>query len=464
MTGGTRPHPVFAILAVTSVSAFVVPFMASAMNIALPSIAAEFAFGAVALTWVTMAYLLASAMLLLPFGRLADIFGRRRCFLIGTAAFTLFSGLAALASSGGWLITGRVLQGIGGAMAFPTAIAILTEAFPREQRGKALGINVTSTYLGLSLGPVLGGLLVHAWGWRSILWVNVPLGLVIFALAVRHLPADTPHSESRVDGVGSVLFSLALGLLVYGFSRATTGLGQTLIGLALLGFVVFGGWELRARHPMLDVRVFASNRLFLCSNLAALINYAATSAVGFLLSLHLQNVKGLTPAAAGVVLLVQPAIMTLLSAFAGALSDRVAPRFLASAGMAATAAGLLPMAWIAAATPLAWIVADLVLLGLGFAFFSSPNTNAVMGSVEKRHLGVASATLATMRLTGQVLSMGLAALVLSIVMGAAKIEPATFPLLLQSIRLIAVIFAVLCVVGVFVSLSRDAPPGNRPAG
>jgi len=175
-------------------------------------------------------------------------------------------------------------------------------------------------------------------------------------------------------------------------------------------------------------------------------------------------VKGLTPAAAGVVLLVQPAIMTLLSSFTGALSDRVAPRFLASAGMAATAAGLLPMAWIDAATPLAWIVADLVLLGLGFAFFSSPNTNAVMGSVEQRHLGVASATLATMRLTGQVLSMGLAALVLSLVMGAAKIEPITFPLLLASIRLIAGIFAGLCVAGVFVSLSRDASPGNQPAG
>jgi MFS family permease len=311
---------------------------------------------------------------------------------------------------------------------------------------------------------VLGGLLVNAWGWRSILWVNVPLGVAILALAVAYLPQDTPHSETRVDVVGSVLFSLALGLLVYGFSRAATGLGQALIGLALLGFVAFGRWELTTQHPMLDVRVFASNRLFLCSNLAALINYASTSAVGFLLSLYLQNVKGLTPAAAGVVLLVQPAIMALLSSFTGALSDRVAPRFLASAGMAATAAGLLPMAWIGAATPLAWIVADLVLLGLGFAFFSSPNTSAVMGSVEKQHLGVASATLSTMRQTGQVLSMGLAALVLSFVMGTVKIEPATLPLLLQSIRLIAAIFAGLCVAGVFVSLSRDAPPGNQPAG
>ena len=464
MTDGGRPHPAFAILAVTSVSAFVVPFMGAAMNIALPAIAEEFAFGAVTLTWVTMAYLLASAMLLLPFGRMADIFGRRRCFLIGTAAFTLFSGLAALATTGSWLIAGRVLQGIGGAMAFPTSVAILTEAFPREQRGKALGINVTSVYLGLSLGPVLGGLLVHMWGWRSILWVNVPLGLVILALAVAHLPQDTPHSASRVDVVGSVLFSLALGLLVYGFSRAATGLGQALIGLALLGFAGFGRWELRAREPMLDLRMFAANRLFLFSNLAALINYSATAAVGLFLSLYLQHVKGLTPLAAGSILLVQPAIMAMLSAYAGALSDRISPRYLASAGMAATAAGLLPMAWIDAATPLGWIVADLVLLGLGFAFFSSPNTNAVMGSVEKRHLGVASATLSTMRQTGQVLSMGLAALVLSLVMGAVQIGPATFPLLLKSIRLIAGIFAGLCVAGVFVSLSRDAPPGNQPAG
>jgi EmrB/QacA subfamily drug resistance transporter len=458
MSNDTRLPAGFAILTVTSISAFLVPFMGAAMNIALPDIAAAFGFNAITLTWVSTAYLLASAMLLLPLGRLADLYGRRRFFMLGIAVFTVCSVLAAAAWSGPWLIAARALQGIGGSMAFPAATAILTDAFPREMRGRALGWNVTSVYLGLSLGPVLGGLLVHAWGWRSILWLMVPLGGAVFALAYLRLPRDTPPAGGRIDVVGSALFSAALGLLIFGFSRADRGAGQASVALALAGFWAFGAWELRTRDPMLDLRVFAANRMFLFSNLAALINYAATAAVGFLLSLYLQQVKGLTPAAAGLVLLVQPAIMTALSAYTGALSDRIAPRHLASAGMAMTAAGLLPMAWMDAATPLAWIVADLALLGLGFAFFSSPNTNAVMSAVERRHLGIASATLGTMRLTGQVLSLGLATLVLSLTMGAVPIEPATYPLLLESIRFTAGLFTALCAVGVGVSLYRGPKP------
>jgi EmrB/QacA subfamily drug resistance transporter len=457
------PHAGYAVLTVTAVSAFVTPFMSAAVNIALPSIAREFSFDAVGLAWVNMAYTLALAMLFLPFGRVADIFGRRRFFLIGTAVFTISSALTALAVSGDWLVAGRVLQGVGGAMAFPTATAILTEAFPREERGRVLGWNVTSVYLGLSLGPPLGGFLVHLWGWRSILWLNVPLGFVILALAIARLPHDTRRLRSRVDIVGSLFFSAALGVLVYGFSKAATATGLGLVGGAVAGLGMFGLWELRATDPMLDLRTFFSHRVFLFSNLAALINYSSTAAVGFLMSLYLQNVRGMSPSAAGGILLVQPVIMTALSAYAGALSDRVAPRYVASAGMATTAAGLLGLVWISPSTPLLWIAADLAVLGLGFAFFSSPNTNAIMGSVERKHLGVASATLSTMRTTGQVLSMSLVAMVLSLVMGGMKLEPVAYPLLLRSIRLSAAIFAVSCVVGVYVSLVRERPSASQPA-
>jgi len=176
--------------------------------------------------------------------------------------------------------------------------------------------------------------------------------------------------------------------------------------------------------------------------------------VVFLLSLYLQYIRGFPPAAAGGILLVQPLIMAGLSSYTGALSDRVAPRLLASTGMGVTVAGLALLGFLGADTPLPWVVGTLVLLGIGFGLFSSPNTNAVMGSVERHHLGVASASIGTMRSTGQVLSMGFAALVLHLVMGDVPIEPSNYPLLMSSLRLIAGIFALLCLAGVFVSMAR----------
>jgi len=449
-----------AILTVTWVSSFVMPFMGSAMNVALPAIGAEFSMGAVALTWVNQAFLLASAMVLLPMGRLADLRGRRRAYIAGTWAFTLFSVLGALTPSGGWFLASRVLQGISAAMVFSTVPALLASAFPAAQRGRVLGINVTGVYLGLTLGPVLGGVLVQTLGWRSLLWLNLPLGMLILPLAYRNLPPDEARPAARLDLGGAALFSLGLGLLVVGFTRVSEPAGQAMTVASLACLTAFWRWERRVAEPMLDVRVFAANRLFLFSNLAALINYASTSAVVFLLSLYLQYIQGLTPAAAGGILLVQPLIMAALSSYAGALSDRVSPRLLASVGMGITATGLAAVGGLGPATPLPAVVAALVLLGLGFGLFSSPNTNAVMGSVARPHLGIASAALGTMRSTGQVLSMGCAALVLHLVMADAPLEPANYPRLLLSLRVLAAIFACLCLAGVFVSLAR----GGRAAG
>ena len=442
-------------LLIATLSSFLTPFMGSSMNIALPSIGKELALNAVVLSWVATAYLLAAAMFLVPFGKIADIQGRKKIFTYGILVYTLASLLCALSTSAIWLIGCRILQGIGSAMIFGTGVAILTSVFPVGERGRALGISVAATYTGLSVGPVLGGFLTQHFGWRSIFLANVPLGLVIIPLVVWRLKGEWAAAKGEsFDFIGSTIYGLSLVVVMYGFSLVPALPGAWLILLGVLGILAFVRWETRASSPVLNMSLFRHNTVFAFSNLAALINYSATSAVGFLLSLYLQYVKVLSPQNAGLVLVSQPVMMAIFSPLAGRLSDRIEPRIVASAGMALTTAGLLPFIFLNERTPLEFIVASLVLLGFGFALFSSPNTNAVMSSVEHRFYGVASATLGTMRLTGQMLSMGIAMLILAVYVGKVQITPPYYALFLTSLKTAISVFAVLCFLGIFASLAR----------
>ncbi len=437
------------------VSAFLTPFMASSMNVAMPLIGKEFGLSAVTLGWVLTAYTLTAAMFLVPFGRLADLVGRKRIFALGLSLDIAGAAIGALAPSAFLLILARAVQGVGGAMIFGTGVAILTSVYPPGVRGHALGLNTAAVYTGLSLGPVLGGFIVHAWGWRSVFLVTIPVAATALVLTIFRLKGE--WADARGEGFdlsGSVIFGAGLVSLMYGFSRlpSTPGIILTAAGvLALAGFVVF---ELRIPTPLLDLRLFRHNRIFAFSNLAALFNYSATAAVAFLMSLYLQYIKGLPPQKAGLVLVAQPIIMAVTSPFAGRLSDRTEPRLIASLGMALSAAGLLLFSFLGPATSFGFIIGSLICLGLGFGLFSSPNTNAVMCSVEKRHLGIASASLGTMRLTGQMLSAGTAMMIFALVMGRAPIEPAAYPLFLRSVHVAFLFFAALCVAGVFASLAR----------
>ncbi len=446
-----------AALAASALSSFLTPFMGSAMNIGLPAVAREFGLGAVTLGWVATSYILAAAMFLVPFGRLGDILGRKKIYALGLGVYIAGTATCGLAPSAAILLAGRVVQGLGGAMIFGTGIAILTSIFPPRERGRALGINTAAVYTGLSFGPVLGGFLVQSWGWRGVFWVSVPVALGALGLVAVLKGEWADARGERFDYAGSTAFGLGLVGLMYGFSRlpALSGILITAAGAAALA--VFVRLELRSPHPVLDVRMFRHNRVFAFSNLAALINYSATSAVSFLLSLYLQYIKGLSPRQAGLVLVAQPIMMVLTSPGAGRLSDRVDPRILASAGMAMTSAGLALFAFIDGSTTIASIAGGLVLLGLGFGLFSSPNTNAVMGCVDRRCYGVASASLGTMRLSGQMLSLGLTMLIFSLVLGRAPITPANFPQFLKSVRLAFVFYAALCFAGIWASLAR----GNR---
>jgi EmrB/QacA subfamily drug resistance transporter len=445
-------------LLVVTLAAFLAPFDGSSVNVALPSIGKEFSMDAISLGWVATAYLLASAMFLVPFGRIADIYGRKKIFNIGILAFTVASFSMVLCRSALMLICFRVFQGIGAAMIFGTGIALLTSVFPPQERGKALGITVAATYVGLSVGPFLGGFLTLHFGWRSIFLVNVPIGLAIITLTSINLKGEWAEAKGeKFDLTGSIIYCLSLIAIMYGFSsfsRWGAMLSAGLILMGVLGIFVFVKWEMGTKSPVLDILLFRGNRAFALSNLAALIHYSATFAITFFLSLYLQYIKKLNPQSAGSILIFQPIVMAICSPFAGRLSDRIEPRIVASMGMALTAVGLFLLAFLHGDTSLEFIAADLILIGLGFALFSSPNTNAVMSSVEKRFYGVASGTLGTMRLTGQMFSMGIAMLIFAIHIGHTQITPEYYPAFLMSTRSAFIFFGIFCSGGVLASLAR----------
>ncbi len=442
-------------LLVTTLGSFLTPFMGSSINVALPSIAKEFAMDVILMNWVAMSFLLTAAASLVPFGRVADLYGRKRVFVYGLIVYVVSSLLSATSASPILIILYRAFQGIGSAMIFATAAAILTSVFPLVERGKVLGINAASIYLGLSLGPSLGGLMTQNLSWRSLFIFNALIGLVAILIVFWKLNGEWAEAKGeKFDLIGSVTYGLALVILMYGISLFPHDLGLLLTTLGALGLVAFIVWESRIKSPVLDISLFRKNVTFAFSNLAALINYSATFAVGYLLSLYLQNVKGLSPQDAGMVLLIQPAVMSIFSPIAGRLSDKIEPRVLASAGMALTTVSLFLFTSLGDKTPMSFITANLLLIGLGFGLFSSPNTNAVMSSVKKRFYGIASATLATMRSVGQMLSMGIVTTIFAVYMGRIQITPESYPIFLKSANLAFIVFSVLCFAGIFASLAR----------
>jgi EmrB/QacA subfamily drug resistance transporter len=449
------------VLLITSLASFLTPFMSSSVNVALPAIRREFSVSAVALGWVATSFLLAAAVGLVPIGRLADLRGRRRVFTTGLVVYTAGSFLCALAPSHLVLIAFRVVQGSGGAMIFGTATALLTSTFPASGRGRALGWNVASVYTGLSLGPFLGGILTQNLGWRSLFLTNVPLGVVILSLALWGMKEEKVEPQgASFDAPGALIYGAGLVALMIGFSTLPGLRSLFLLLSGIVGLVAFALRQMRAQSPLLDLRLFLRNRTLALSNLAALINYSATAAVGFLLSLYLQYNRLLGPQAAGLVLVTQPVLQALLSPVAGRLSDRVQPRVVASIGMSMTVVGLALFAFLSAESPLVLVVLNLAWLGVSFALFSSPNTNAVMSAVDRRAYGVAAGTLATMRTLGQMFSLGIAMLLFSVFIGDAAIGPANALRFLTAARVACGIFSALCLVGVFASCARGNVP-NR---
>jgi EmrB/QacA subfamily drug resistance transporter len=444
---------IFAIVAITS---FMGTFLISSINIALPAIEKSFGLNAVELSWVITSFLLATAMFLLPVGRLGDLTGIRRIFKIGVSIFTISSIVCGFAPSGFWLILFRFIQGIGAAFSTASGPAILVSAFKPQNRGRVLGMSVSAVYLGLAFGPFAGGLLTQYLGWRSIFFVSSAFGILIIITALLFLGKDNRDTSSvkKPELKGSFFYMAGLITLVYGSSLIPAISGWLLMGGGSLALVVFWWVESKSDKPVLETQLFTRNRLFAFSNLAALINYSATFAIVFLLSLYLQKVQGLSPRDAGIILVAQPAMMAIFSPFAGRLSDGMQPRYLASLGMTMCTLGLAAFAFLTGTTPVWLIVVLLLWVGLGFAFFSSPNMNTIMSSVQRNQLGLASGSAATMRVVGQIVSMTIATLFFAAMFGGQAVEAVSQPVFLTAMKWAFVSFSILSVAGIYFSYNR----------
>jgi EmrB/QacA subfamily drug resistance transporter len=401
------------LLALTSIGAFMAPLDGSIVSVALPVMSPDLRLTFSAAMWVQAAYLLTIAVLLIPLGRLADQHGRVRFYLLGIIVFTIGSLLAALSMNGAWLIGSRIVQGVGGALMVVTAAAIVTAVFPPQERGRALGVNVMAVYIGLSVGPPLGGFLVDALGWRWIFLINLPIGLAVFIWGSMMLPhSERVEGASRVDIAGTALLGLFLICLLvpltfapqWGWAEPATAGLLLLSGAALVAFVVV---ERHVADPVLDLDLLVHNRLFAAANLAALLNYMALYAISVLTAIHLEIVQGLSATATGLLILSQPLLMAVLSPFSGRLSDRIGSRVLTTGGMVTIAAGMVLLAAMPGDAPVWRVAVYLGLVGLGMAAFSAPNASAIMGSVRRDQLSVASAMMGTMRTAGQSLSVAL---------------------------------------------------------
>ncbi len=442
-------------LIVICIAAFLVPFMGSSLNLALPDISKDFSLKAVTLTWLATAYLISTAIFQIPFARVADLVGRKKVFLTGVFIFSLCSFLCGFAPSGNVLIALRFCSGIGSSMMMGTNIAILTALFPAQSRGKALGINTAVVYASLAAGPFFGGMLTHYMGWQSIFFFTAGIGIVVLIASQFLLRGEWIESRGeKFDLIGSILYGAGLAGVIYGFSSLPDLIGFICIFAGITCFISFIYFEKRQTYPVFNVRLFSGNRTFTLSTIAALINYAATAAIAFMLSLYLQYIRGLDARSAGLILICQACIQSVFSLIAGGLSNRFQASKMATLGMSIIVTGLLGLVFLNPSTPFWFIIIILALLGVGFGIFSSPNTNVIMGSVDKKYYTQASATTGTMRLTGQAFSMGIAGMAISFYLGDEKIVPDLHPAFMQSMRMTFIVFLCLCLVGVYASTAR----------
>jgi EmrB/QacA subfamily drug resistance transporter len=410
----------WAVLTAVGVGTFMSALDASIVNALLPTLRLSLRTGVAQIEWVLTVYLLMVSGVLLIVGRLGDMWGHKTLYVAGFVGFVVSSTLCGLSPSVGWLIGFRALQALSAAALFANAPAILTASFPPSERGRALGLQAVMTYLGLSVGPALGGLLARHLGWQSVFYINVPVGALGFWLSQRNIARDRPAGQPpRFDMPGAALFFVGLLSLLMALNQghawgwtSLSILGMTAAAVVSLG--AFFALERRLREPMLDLSLFR-NRVFTGAVFSAMVSYVAQFASLFLLPFYLQW-RGLAADRAGLVLMAQPVLMMVTAPFAGTLSDRLGTRTPIVVGLALLGSGLLALSFIDAETPFHLVVLGLAVSGVGFGAFVAPNNSRLLGAAPPNRRGIASGVLAAARNVGMVLGVGLAGAVFTTVL------------------------------------------------
>ena len=433
---------------------FLTPFVRSSINLAIPVLASEFNLSAVFLTWISTIYLLVNAILYIPFGRIGDIYGRKRIFQYGLIIFTISSFISAFSVSGEMFLFFRIFQAIGNAMIFANLNAMISSAFPVNERGKVFGLTSMSVFVGLILGPILGGVITEIIGWRTLFYMDTLIG-IIAAYAITRFKYDWIDAEGeKLDILGSFLLGISLIAIIYGFSDFTNNYSLFLVIAGIIGISLFYLVEKRAAFPLINLDLFKIKR-FTFGNITAFINYGAFVSVGFILTLYLQYLKGYSPITAGLIVSVQSIVMIIVSPFAGRSSDKIDPGNVSTVGMVLTTIGVALMTLINFENALYLGGFSLIIFGSGIGLFYSSNTKMVMSAVDKKYFGVASATLSNMRSMGQIFGMGIVMIIISTILGNVEIIPSNYPELILSLRFSLIAIAVLSAVGIFTSMFKD---------
>lgn len=448
------------ILIICTVLSFFAVFAVNAVMVVIPSIAAEFHMSNIVQNWAIIIFLLVVAVLSVPAGQISGKYGLKKVTIISVVLFIIISIANVLVTTSEQFLLCRLILGISLAFFNVTSMAMVVSAFPPEERGKALGIVITGVYIGLSLSPVLGGVLNYQLGWRSVVLFGVPFLLATLVLILTKVDEEWITFEGvPLDIKGSVSYGIGMVLVMYGFTILNETLGVVLTALGVMFLILFGYIELRQTHPVFDVRFF-KNRKFLSSNFASLCAYLATFAVTTILNYHLQYIKGMDSQTAGIILLAAPLCQVVLAPIAGRLSDKYVPQILAAIGMGLGTVSLILFTFLNESTSLEFLIVAMIIYGIGFGLFSPPNTNVIMSSVPPKDTSVASASVATMRTVGQAMSMGILTLVFAFVMGDVPIVEQYYPLLISSCQITCIICVVLCIASVFASFvgikSKDA--------
>ena len=439
------------ILLICSVLSFFTVFAVNAVMVVIPTIAAEFHMSNIVQNWVTIIFLLVVAVMSVPAGQISAKYGLKKITILSIILFIIVSIANVLVTSAEQFLACRFILGISLSLINVTSMAMVVSAFPPQERGKALGINITGVYIGLSLSPVLGGVLNYNLGWRSVVLFGVPFLFVILALLLFKVDDEwITFKDNPLDLKGSLFYGVGMVLFMYGFTILNEPLGVILTVLGIVTLIIFGLIELKQKYPVFDIRFF-KNRKFLSSNFASLSAYLATFAVTTILNYHLQYIKGLDSQTAGIILLVAPLCQVVLAPIAGRLSDRYVPQILAALGMGLGTVSLFLFSFLNEATSFEFLVISMIIYGVGFGLFSPPNTNVIMGSVPPKDTSVASAAVATMRTVGQAMSIGILTLVFAFVMGNVPIIEKYYPLLISSCQITCLICVVLCIASVFAS-------------
>lgn len=425
----------YVVLIIICISSFLTPVSLSGSFIAVPAISEDLHVSAVYASWIPAAFLLSNLLMMLPAGRLADQYGRKRIFLLGGVLFSLGCLLAGFAQNIQVLLLSRVIQGISSAMFFTTGMAIITSVF-QQGRGAALGWLVSSIYLGLTCGPLLGGWVTEHFGWQAVFWFPLPLMLIVLLLATLKMKGEWRNNQAeRLDLLGVTYMSIGMIGVFVGLSLLPAWKSLLWLAVGSIFITIFLRHCYTAPSPLVRLHLVLGNKPFSRALAASIMVYASNYGLVFLLSLYLQYNRGMTPTEAGQILMVQAIVMTVLAPLAGRLSDQYRPRLLATLGCLSMVAGLaLLVLTIDPDTPIWVILICLMAFGVGFGMFSTPNSNSVLGSVPPERLGMSSALLNLSRLLGQMFGTAIITLLMSLLIGEAKITPEHYAGLMEVVR------------------------------